>query len=398
MSTHDLPPQGEAPQALEPLSFPLHGSRLIEASAGTGKTWTIAALVLRLVLGHGGGAPLVPAQILVMTFTRAATRELSSRIRARLAQAAQCFRGLAPVPADDPFLAALLQHYAPGPQREHAAWRLALAAEAMDEAAVFTIDAWCQRMLREHAVDSGQLDEEELSTDEHSLQAQAVQDYWRQQCYGLTPAQFQAVSRVWPHVDALHADLHKLLDADLPALAQPATLVQCLQAHAEQEQTLRAGWPQHVQALRDWLEVHLQQHKAHWDGRKIQIGRCTTWLDALQQWLDGDLWQSLEWPEAAWRRLTPQGLMDARLASAPPLDLPEASTALEHLQQALMASTPLAARLRLHAATEVQQRVALLKRQGRVLGFRDLLQRLVQALQAPQGARLRARITAHGHA
>jgi hypothetical protein len=66
------------------------------------------------------------------------------------------------------------------------------------------------------------------------------------------------VSRIWPHVDALHADLHKLLDADLPALAQPATLVQCLQAHAEQEQALRAGWPQHVQALRDWLEAHLR--------------------------------------------------------------------------------------------------------------------------------------------
>ena len=39
---------------LDAASFPLHGSRLIEASAGTGKTWTIAALYLRLVLGHGG--------------------------------------------------------------------------------------------------------------------------------------------------------------------------------------------------------------------------------------------------------------------------------------------------------------------------------------------------------
>ncbi|MGL4809062.1 MAG: UvrD-helicase domain-containing protein, partial [Giesbergeria sp.] len=288
MSTPQLHPHSDAPQVLNPLDFPLHGSRLIEASAGTGKTWTIAALVLRLVLGHGGAQghpqPLMPAQILVMTFTRAATRELSSRIRARLAQAAQCFRGQAPVPEGDPFLAALLLQYPPGPQREHAAWRLALAAEAMDEAAVFTIDAWCQRMLREHAVDSGQLAEEELSTDERSLQAQAVQDYWRQQCYGLTPAQFDAVARVWPHVDALHADLRKLLDADLPALAQPATLAQCLQAQAQQEQTLRAGWPPRVQALRDWLEVQLQQHKAHWDGRKIQAGRCTTWLDALQQW------------------------------------------------------------------------------------------------------------------
>lgn len=398
MSTPPLHPHSDAPQVLHPLDFPLHGSRLIEASAGTGKTWTIAALVLRLVLGHGGAQghpqPLMPAHILVMTFTRAATRELSSRIRARLVQAAQCFRGQAPVPEGDPFLAALLQQYPPGPQREHAAWRLALAAEAMDEAAVFTIDAWCQRMLREHAVDSGQLAEEELSTDERSLQAQAVQDYWRQQCYGLTPAQFDAVARVWPHVDALHADLRKLLDADLPALAQPATLAQCLQAQAQQQQTLRAGWPPRVQALRDWLEVQLQQHKAHWDGRKIQAGRCTTWLDALQQWLDGDLWLPLDWPEAAWRRLTPQGLREARVASAPPLDVPEASAALEHLQQALQATAPLAAQLRLHAATQVQQRVALLKRQGRVLGFHDLLLRLVQALQAPQGARLRERITA----
>ena len=84
--------------ALDPLSFPLWGSRLIEASAGTGKTWTIAALYLRLVLGHGGEEaaferPLQPAEILVMTFTRAATRELSDRIRARLLEAARVFRG-----------------------------------------------------------------------------------------------------------------------------------------------------------------------------------------------------------------------------------------------------------------------------------------------------------------
>ena len=84
-------------EMLDPLRVPLWGSRLIEASAGTGKTWTIAGLYLRLVLGHGKiGAsfarPLVPAEILVMTFTVAATRELSDRIRARLVEAARCFR------------------------------------------------------------------------------------------------------------------------------------------------------------------------------------------------------------------------------------------------------------------------------------------------------------------
>ena len=67
-----------APSRLDVLRFPLRGSRLIEASAGTGKTWTIAAFYLRLVLGHadpgaGDAAPMrayLPSEILVMTFTR----------------------------------------------------------------------------------------------------------------------------------------------------------------------------------------------------------------------------------------------------------------------------------------------------------------------------------------
>ena len=79
------------------LRFPLRGSRLIEASAGTGKTFTISALYLRLVLGHGDaetgfGRALLPPEILVVTFTDAATRELRDRIRARLVQAARVFR------------------------------------------------------------------------------------------------------------------------------------------------------------------------------------------------------------------------------------------------------------------------------------------------------------------
>ena len=51
---------------LNPITLPLQGSRLIEASAGTGKTWTIAALYLRLVLGHGGAlGPAGPLRALL---------------------------------------------------------------------------------------------------------------------------------------------------------------------------------------------------------------------------------------------------------------------------------------------------------------------------------------------
>src|SRR5690554_7822613 len=97
------------------LRCPLRGSRLTEASAGTGKTFTISALYPRLVIGHGGVdgfvRPLLPPEILVVTFTDAATQELRDRIRARLVQAAQAFRGELADP--DPILSGLLQDMDP---------------------------------------------------------------------------------------------------------------------------------------------------------------------------------------------------------------------------------------------------------------------------------------------
>jgi ATP-dependent exoDNAse (exonuclease V) beta subunit len=75
-------------ESLDPLRLPLQGERLIEASAGTGKTFTIAALYLRLLLGLGGNAafprPLSVEELLVVTFTEAATAELRGRIRTNI--------------------------------------------------------------------------------------------------------------------------------------------------------------------------------------------------------------------------------------------------------------------------------------------------------------------------
>ena len=215
-----------AAHALYPDVFPLRGSHLIEASAGTGKTWTIAALYVRLVLGHGtqdteGGTapvrPMLPQDVLVMTFTRAATRELSDRIRARLTEAAQVFRGIAQT--DDAFLNQLQSEYPEGEPREQAAYRLALAAQAMDDAAVYTIDAWCQRMLREHAFDSGSLFEENLVGDEAALRLAAVQDYWRQQLYPMATALVAQVQRVWRDVPALDKDMRALMAVPLAEAA-----------------------------------------------------------------------------------------------------------------------------------------------------------------------------------
>ena len=69
-------------QALNVLDCPLDGISLIEASAGTGKTWNICGLYLRLLLER----QLNVQQILVVTFTNAATAELRERVRSRIAE------------------------------------------------------------------------------------------------------------------------------------------------------------------------------------------------------------------------------------------------------------------------------------------------------------------------
>ena len=165
-----------------PITFPLHGTRLIEASAGTGKTFTLAALYLRLVLGHGDdnafSRPLLPPEILVVTFTEAATEELRERIRDRLADAARIFAD-ASAEADDTVLAELLHDYSDPQDRARCAQRLDAAAQWMDEAAIYTIHGFCNRMLKQHAFDSGSLFSLELQEDASDEQQMAARDYWR---------------------------------------------------------------------------------------------------------------------------------------------------------------------------------------------------------------------------
>ena len=166
---------------LSAIDFPLYDTRLIEASAGTGKTFTIAALYVRLILGHKLGEafkdrPLLPPDILVVTFTEAATKELRDRIRARLNSAARFFRGLDT--EADPFLIALRADHKADDYLS-CAQKLELAANWMDEAAVYTIHGWCNRMLKQHAFDSGSLFKLELKPDETELLNQVVRDYWR---------------------------------------------------------------------------------------------------------------------------------------------------------------------------------------------------------------------------
>jgi exodeoxyribonuclease V beta subunit len=395
-------------QLLEPLDFPLHGSRLIEASAGTGKTWTIAALYLRLVLGHGaekadeGGTgfarPLLPPEILVMTFTRAATRELSNRVRERLVQAAACFRGEAD--ADDPFLQALADSYATEEARLVAAYRLVLAAETMDEAAIFTIDAWCQRMLREHAFDSGSLFDEELVSDERALFEDAAHDYWRQQVYPLNGHALKILLACFADVEALKRAVRELVgragrldaDADGAPDASLATLIaRAERAQQAQLASLKQGWSARADEMEAWFAAQRERHPKPFNGVKIKPDSLLKWFVALRNWaLDPALHQP-DLGDTAWKRLTPDGVADA-FSKDFSAAIPACFACTEELRAALGAIEPLAHALLRHAASHIAARMAELKRSKRQFGFADMLARLKAALEGPNGEALRRRI------
>lgn len=157
---------------LDAFEVELEGTTLIEASAGTGKTYTITTLYLRLVLE----SDLPVGEILVITYTRAATAELRERIRRRLGEALRAFE--AEDAGDDPVLARLLARFDHAARRELAKRRLAVALTNFDEAAILTIHGFCQRALREHAFESGSPFDVELLVDQRGLLREVGADLW----------------------------------------------------------------------------------------------------------------------------------------------------------------------------------------------------------------------------
>ena len=387
-------------ELLDAIAFPLHGSRLIEASAGTGKTWTIAALYLRLVLGHGGAAgfsrALAPSEILVMTFTRAATRELSNRVRERLIEAAAYFRG--ELALDDPLLQSLAESYAGIGERRVAAHRLVMAAETMDEAAIFTIDAWCQRMLREHAFDSGSLFDEELVSDEHALFEDAAHDYWRQNVYPLGAAALNAVLSCWPDVGSLKradrdlvrrvATLGPVPDESLSALVERVSREQAA-ALAQ----LKEGWHARASLMEQWIAAQRELAPKCFNGNKLRAESLPKWFEALRTWALDEALHMPELTDTAWHRLTPDGIGDA-FSKGFSAEIPECFHFTTELWEALKAIDPMAHALHRHAASSIARRMAELKKRNHQFGFADMLERLKSALEGPNGDALRQRITA----
>jgi len=165
-------------RGFDPLLVATTGVQLIEASAGTGKTYSITSLYLRLLLERR----LTVEQILVVTFTEAATAELHERIRTRLRSAAQAFEKMQG--GDDPFISQLLER-SPDPEADRRLF--ARAVSDIDKGAVSTIHGFAHRVLQQHALETGLLFELELTGATETLAQEIADDYWSGFFYALDP-------------------------------------------------------------------------------------------------------------------------------------------------------------------------------------------------------------------
>lgn len=374
-------------EPLRPLGFPLRGTRLIEASAGTGKTFTIAALYVRLVLNHGGdrsfGRPLTPAEILVVTFTKAATEELRERIRSNLAAAARMFRGEA---VDHPFLTPLKADYPPE-QYPGLARRLELAANSMDDAAIFTIHGWAQRMLRQHAFDSGQAFNTDIEEQLDQLWQEAARDYWRTFVYPLSQEAYTAVADALGSAEKL-ASLARHYPPSLHDLESNCylNLKQWESACHQEDNRARALWQQEESAILSWFDHALAAGHLNRTSHKDEAVRDQ--LRGLCAWARGD---------CPFETDHHGKLGSRRLKLKKNIETPDfgALAAISDLHEQLLLPAGLSDALQAHAAAWCHNRVDVQKRRRGRMSFDDMLRNLDQALESAGGPRLTATIQQH---
>lgn len=365
----------DAAESLDPLRLPLTGERLIEASAGTGKTFTIAALYLRLLLGLGGSAafprPLTVEELLVVTFTEVATEELRGRIRSNIHDLRiACLRET----TDNPLYARLLDEIA---DKKQAAQWLLLAERQMDEAAVFTIHGFCQRMLSLNAFESGMLFEQQLIEDESLLRYQACADFWRRHCYPLPRDIAQVIFETWKGPQALLRDIDRYLQGEAPVIKAPPSDDETLASRHEQIlariNQIKQQWRDSVGELDGLLEV------SGIDRRKFNRGNQGKWIEKISVWAQEET-QSYQLPDAL-EKFSQRFLQERTKAGGITPQHPLFVAIDELLSEPLTLRDLVITR----ALAEIRSAVAEEKRRRGELGFDDMLSRLDAALRSESG-------------
>ncbi|OTG85685.1 exonuclease V subunit beta [Acinetobacter sp. ANC 4558] len=224
------------------------GLHWIEASAGTGKTYTLSSLMIRIFLSQ-----YLPSQVIATTFTRAAAAELKVRIRLRLVETLNfldAFQDKTETDIQqhiahekDPLFKKILHDYIH--RVDYAKERLKLVLDQLDELFVGTLDSFSQKILREFSFESGKIELAEITDDAKSYTYQLIHD----------------VLRGWIQAQPQNIVNYLLLQQKLKSVDQYIGIVENTlnfsSAHFQEIQTPQLNLDQFEAAIDELLELDL---------------------------------------------------------------------------------------------------------------------------------------------
>jgi exodeoxyribonuclease V beta subunit len=379
------------------LATDLRGRSLLEASAGTGKTYALAGLFARAVIVERLRVP----QVLAVTYTIAATQELHARVRMRMQHAAelalQWREGDPATREGDPpekallrrLLHAALDEASPeGGGRESLPAlrvRLSRAVRDMDLAAITTIHGFCQRLLAEHALDAGQpLIATELQPDNRASRRVLAVALWRE---------FSADALGSDFLQRAFGDIQGLADAMVPLLA-PEPLLPPPPAQVPPDprpardaawQALRAAFASHGEAARAAVAAAIA------DKTLSNAQYKADHVDGLWSWLDQACREARvpsQW-HGKYAKYTPEALLagtsKAGAGRTPRSVLFDAIAAMRAADAAVAPWREAIELTLLHALrAAARERDSARKQAFNVRGFDDLVAGVYDALQEPQ--------------
>lgn len=384
---------------INPVTLPLKQVNLIQASAGTGKTYTIGSLYLRLLLQVGEDnfpRPLNVEEILVVTFTEMATEELKQKIRERITDAIQKFSAYQTendesVFKNDEFLTALCQRI---DDLSLAIQRLKLAEQNMDLASIFTIHGFCRRMLMQYAFHSGVHFNLELISDQSDLLKQFANEFWRENFYPqpFEVANFIAQSFKSPDdvLEILKHDIGKDFDAELEDKSLLTLPLEALFKKLSEQQALieqiKQTWRENEIDIKAFIAEEL--NKKRLNGNKYKSNNLPGYYKRVNDWVKSVT--DIKLNEDITKYFT-QSVVNENAAKE---KQPNHSPILEKLDelveeyQRIIPRDLLRKLILQHYRQGIQQKLLEYKRNHQEKSFDDLLRLLSDALQSEQGNEL----------
>ena len=262
---------------LDPRTAPLEGISIIEASAGTGKTYNLTAFVVRFIIeGH-----YEIDQILVVTFTNAATEELRGRIRTRLRDCLRQARRYrdSMLPIDDEVLAYAVEELEIPSAR--IVRRLDEALKGFDESATYTIHSFCQRMLQSNAFESGSLFDTELETDIQRILRPICDDFWRRNITPIDPPSFRQLQDQSLTANALQklADFSTRVKLEVIPDSTSSAVQEATQVYQATVKELREEWSIDRVAVTSFLLEHNLKRNMY------SLAMVKAWIEEMDAWL-----------------------------------------------------------------------------------------------------------------